>query len=95
MEAEEQRYLNESMREENKVKKEIEAYINRTKIEEKNYSNEIADAKSKMSNANSEQVIELKQLIESLNVKLELASREKERAISTGSTNKGWLCLYY
>ena len=92
MEAEEQRYLNESIREENKVNKEIEAYISKTKKEEENYTNEIADAESKLKNASYEQILELNELIKSLSIKLEIASREKERAISMAQlTRSGYV----
>ena len=82
IEQEEQRYIQDSIREENKVKKEIEQFINNRELEEKKLQRDIKDATEEIKLASESEIYKLHEKIDSLKRKLEIASSEKERAIS-------------
>jgi hypothetical protein len=81
-EKEEERYVNESIREEKRVQKEIEAFVKSREKEEKKYKDEIDLAKEELKASSDAELEKLKLLIEDLQFKLERSSKEKERAMS-------------
>merc|ERR1712224_794208 len=78
MELEEQRYMRETLREEAKVKKEIEKFITDREKEEVTYQKSLNAALSKIKTANQEEIEKLNTHIEELKLKLERATNEKK-----------------
>ena len=94
MEIDEQRYTKECMKEEAKVKKEIESFVTDREKEEKNYQQELNKALSEIETVNKEQVDKLRAHITELKVKLERATTEKERALSMAQlTRSGYVYI--
>lgn len=92
MELEEQRYMKETLREEAKVKKEIEKFITDREKEEVTYQKSLNAALSKIKTANQEEIEKLNTHIEELKLKLERATNEKERALSMAQlTRSGYV----
>ncbi|ELR8704200.1 DUF4041 domain-containing protein [Vibrio vulnificus] len=92
MELEEQRFMKESLREEAKVKKEIESYVTAREKEEKAFQKDLSDALARVQTANQEEVEKLNSHIEELKLKLERATSEKERALSMAQlTRSGYV----
>lgn len=92
MELEEQRYMRETLREEAKVKKEIEKFITVREKEEETYQKSLNAALVKAKTANQEEIDKLNKHIEDLKLKLERASQEKERALSMAQlTRSGYV----
>ncbi|EPR5524127.1 DUF4041 domain-containing protein [Vibrio parahaemolyticus] len=92
MELEEQRFMKESLREEAKVKKEIESFVTAREKEEKAFQKDLSDALAKVQTANQEEVEKLNSHIEELKLKLERATSEKERALSMAQlTRSGYV----
>ncbi|WP_172587483.1 DUF4041 domain-containing protein [Shewanella xiamenensis] len=92
MEIEEQRFMQESLREEAKVKKEIEVFVTAREKEEKAYKKDLNIALEEMLTANQEEVEKLNAHIEELRLKLERATSEKERALSMAQlTRSGYV----
>ena len=92
MELEEQRYMRETLREEAKVKKEIEKFITDREKEEVTYQKSLNAALSKIKTANQEEIEKLNTHIEELKLKLERATNEKERALSMAQlTRSGYV----
>ncbi|PWF62222.1 hypothetical protein CBX96_17225 [Shewanella sp. BC20] len=92
MEIEEQRFMQESLREEAKVKKEIELFVTAREKEEKAYKKDLNIALEEMLTANQEEVEKLNAHIEELRFKLERATSEKERALSMAQlTRSGYV----
>lgn len=92
MELEEQRYMRETLREEAKVKKEIEKFIADREKEEVTYHKSLNAALSKIKTANQEEIEKLNTHIEELKLKLERATSEKERALSMAQlTRSGYV----
>ncbi|HHY0506332.1 TPA: DUF4041 domain-containing protein [Vibrio parahaemolyticus] len=92
MELEEQRFMKESLREEAKVKKEIESFITAREKEEKAFQKDLSDALARVQTANQEEVEKLNSHIEELKLKLERATSEKERARSMAQlTRSGYV----
>lgn len=81
-EKEEERYINESIREEKRVQKEIEKFVKAREKEEDEYRFAINQAKIELEKVSDAEVVRLKSLIEELKVKLERSEKERERAIS-------------
>ncbi|MBC7006818.1 DUF4041 domain-containing protein, partial [Photobacterium sp. BZF1] len=80
LEAEEQRYLRDAIREEEKVKKEIEKFVAAREKEEKSYQDDLNKAIRQINTANAAEVEKLNLHIQALREKLEIATSEKERA---------------
>lgn len=94
MELEEQRYLRETIREENKVKKEIEKFVKDREKEEKSYQKDLEAAIAKIQSAKEAELTELNKSIEHLKLKLEIARKEKERALSMAQlTRSGYVYI--
>ena len=94
MEKDEQREIKENIREETKVKKEIEAFIIKREKEEKSFQSKISDAESKILISNDNEINKLKVLINALKVKLQIATLEKERALSMAQlTRSGYVYI--
>ncbi|MEZ9120499.1 DUF4041 domain-containing protein [Vibrio cyclitrophicus] len=92
MELEEQRFMKESLREEAKVKKEIESFVIAREKEEKTFQKDLSDALARVQTANQEEVEKLNSHIEELKLKLERATSEKERALSMAQlTRSGYV----
>lgn len=92
MELDEQRYMRETLREEAKVKKEIEKFILDREKEEETYQKSLNDAQIQIKTANQEEIDKLNNHIEELKLKLERASQEKERALSMAQlTRSGYV----
>lgn len=92
MELEEQRFMKESLREEAKVKKEIESFVTAREKEEKAYQKDLSDALAKLQTVNQEEVEKLNSHIKELKLKLERATSEKERALSMAQlTRSGYV----
>ncbi len=92
MELEEQRFMKESLREEAKVKKEIESFVTAREKEEKAFQKDLSEALAKVQTANQEEVEKLNSHIEELKLKLEHATSEKERALSMAQlTRSGYV----
>lgn len=92
MELEEQRFMKESLREEAKVKKEIESFVTAREKEEKAFQKDLSDALARVQTANQEEVEKLNSHIEELKLKLERATSEKERALSMAQlTRSGYV----
>ncbi|CDT74111.1 conserved hypothetical protein [Vibrio coralliirubri] len=92
MELEEQRFMKESLREEAKVKKEIESFVTAREKEEKAFQKDLGDAQARVQTANQEEVEKLSSHIEELKLKLERATSEKERALSMAQlTRSGYV----
>ncbi|HHF2993732.1 TPA: DUF4041 domain-containing protein [Vibrio diabolicus] len=92
MEIEEQRFMKESLREEAKVKKEIENFVTAREKEEKAYQKDLNNALAEVQTANQEEVEKLNAHIEELRLKLERATYEKERALSMAQlTRSGYV----
>ncbi|MCF7496185.1 MULTISPECIES: DUF4041 domain-containing protein [Vibrio] len=92
MELEEQRFMKESLREEAKVKKEIESFVTAREKEEKAFQKDLGDALARVQTANQEEVEKLSSHIEELKLKLERATSEKERALSMAQlTRSGYV----
>ncbi|CAH7152615.1 DUF4041 domain-containing protein [Vibrio sp. Makdt] len=92
MELEEQRFMKESLREEAKVKKEIESFVTAREKEEKAFQKDLSDALARVQTANQEEVEKLNSHIEELKLKLERATAEKERALSMAQlTRSGYV----
>lgn len=92
MELEEQRYMRETLREEAKVKKEIEKFITDREKEEETYQKSLNTALTKIKTANQEEIEKLNTHIEELKLKLERATDEKERALSMAQlTRSGYV----
>ena len=93
MEIEEQRFMKESLREEAKVKKEIESFVTAREKEENAYQKDLNHALTEIQTANQEEEVEkLNAHIEELRLKLERASSEKERALSMAQlTRSGYV----
>ncbi len=92
MELEEQRFMKESLREEAKVKKEIESFVTAREKEEKTFQKDLSDALARVQTANQEEVEKLNSHIEELKLKLERATSEKERALSMAQlTRSGYV----
>ncbi|WP_165725965.1 DUF4041 domain-containing protein [Pseudoalteromonas sp. SA25] len=92
MELDEQRYMRETLREEAKVKKEIEKFITDREKEEVTYQKSLDAALSKIKTANQEEIEKLNTHIEELKVKLERATNEKDRALSMAQlTRSGYV----
>lgn len=92
MEIEEQRFMKESLREEAKVKKEIETFVTAREKEEKAYQKDLNNALAEVQTANQEEVEKLNAHIEELRLKLERATSEKERALSMAQlTRSGYV----
>ena len=90
MELEEQRYMRETLREEAKVKKEIEKFITDRGKEEETYQKSLKAALIKIKTANKEEVDKLNTHIKELKLKLERAT--KERALSMAQlTRSGYV----
>ncbi|MAD45465.1 MAG: chromosome partitioning protein ParA [Oceanospirillaceae bacterium] len=81
-EKEEERYINESIREEKRVQKEIESFVKSREKEEKSYKSEIERATKELKESSEAEVESLKRLIDDLQLKLERSVKEKERALS-------------
>ena len=94
MEIEEQRYIRDSIREEVKVKKEIESFIITCEKEEKSYKDELNKSISMIQSANDAEVEKLNLHISELREKLERATHEKERAMSMAQlTRSGYVYI--
>ncbi|HIF9309062.1 TPA: DUF4041 domain-containing protein [Photobacterium damselae] len=92
MELEEQRFMKESLREEAKVKKEIESFVTAREKEEKAFQKDLSDALARVQTVNQEEVEKLNSHIEELKLKLERATSEKERALSMAQlTRSGYV----
>ncbi|MCK8077630.1 DUF4041 domain-containing protein [Vibrio sp. 1CM2L] len=92
MELEEQRFMKESLREEAKVKKEIESFVTAREKEEKTFQKDLSDALARVQTANQEEVEKLNSHIEELKLKLERATSEKERVLSMAQlTRSGYV----
>lgn len=81
-EKEEERYINESIREEKRVQREIESFVKAREKEEKDYKTEIDKATQALKASSEAEVAKLKSQIENLQLKLEMTIKEKERAMS-------------
>lgn len=94
MELEEQRYMREVLREESKVKKEIEHFVVAREKEEITYKKALDIALADIQVANSEAVDRLNTHIEELTAKLSRATSEKERALSMAQlTRSGYVYI--
>ncbi|AUI88893.1 hypothetical protein BS333_21195 (plasmid) [Vibrio azureus] len=94
MELEEQRFMKESLREEAKVKKEIESFVTAREKEEKAFQQDLSDALARVQTSNQEEVEKLNSYIEELKLKLERTSSEKERALSMAQlTRSGYVYI--
>ncbi|MEH6551275.1 MAG: DUF4041 domain-containing protein [Pseudomonadales bacterium] len=81
-EKEEEKYINQSIREEKRVQKEIENFVISREKEEKGYETEIERVTDELKASSDAEVSKLKSQIEDLRIKLERSTREKERAMS-------------
>lgn len=81
-EKDEERYINESIREEKRVQKEIEDFVKKTEIEEEGYLKDIEKITKKLLESSEDEARKLKETIRQLQLKLEKANYDKERAIS-------------
>lgn len=94
MELEDQRYMREVLREESKLKKEIEHFVVAREKEEMTYRKALDIALADIQVANSEAVDRLNTHIEELTAKLERATSEKERALSMAQlTRSGYVYI--
>jgi hypothetical protein len=94
MELEEQRYLKEAIKEEEKVRKEIKVFVLDREKEVSNYQQDINNTLAKIKLANQTELVKLNQQIDNLNKKLELALAEKERALSMAQlTRSGYVYI--
>jgi len=94
MELEEQRYMRETLREEAKVKREIEKFVIEREKEEKSYQKDLKQALLTIETASQEQVDKLTLHIEELKLKLSRATEEKERALSMAQlTRSGYVYI--
>jgi hypothetical protein len=94
MEVEDQRYMRETIREENKVKKEIEEFVKAREKEEKAFQKDLDTALVKIKSSNEAEVIKLKKYIEELHRKIEISTNEKERAMSMAQlTRSGYVYI--
>ena len=94
MEQEEQRYMRETIREDNKVKKEIETFVKAREKEEKAYQKDLAATVAKIQSANEAELEKLNEHIEKLKRKLEITIKEKERAMSMAQlTRSGYVYI--
>mgnify|MGYP001135619432 CR=1 FL=1 len=94
MELEEQQFMKESIREEAKVKKEIEKFISDREKDEVLYRKEIEEINKAIHIANEETVYKLNKKIEELEIKLQRATSEKERALSMAQlTRSGYVYI--
>jgi len=94
MELEDQRYMRETIREENKVKKEIEEFVKAREKEEKAYQKDLDTAVGEIKSSNEEEVIKLQKYIEELHLKIERSTSEKERAMSMAQlTRSGYVYI--
>lgn len=92
IEEEEQRYVREAIREENKVKKEIEKFVKDREKEEKSYQKDLDEAILKIQSAKEAELENLNKQVEKLKAKLEIARKEKERAMSMAQlTRSGYV----
>ena len=82
MEAEDQKLMKASLREEAKIKKEIEQFIADREKEEESFKKELDNAIRDLNDSDSEEINKLNIYIEELKYKLERAGTEKERAFS-------------
>lgn len=81
-EKEEVRYVSESIREEKRVQKEIEAFVKSRERQEEDYSAQIKIFSGKMKSGSENEISNLKNIIEDLQAKLDRSIQEKQRAIS-------------
>lgn len=81
-EKEEERYVNESIREEKGVQKEIESFVKSREKEERNYKSEIERATKELKESSEAELSSLNRLIDDLQLKLERSVKEKDRALS-------------
>ncbi|WP_420935153.1 DUF4041 domain-containing protein [Alteromonas sp. A081] len=94
MELEEQRFMRQTLREEAKVKKEIEKFVSEREKEERAYQKDLNKALLDIKSANQEQVSTLTKYIEELQLKLSVATKEKERALSMAQlTRSGYVYI--
>jgi len=94
MELEEQRYMRETLREEAKVKREIEKFVMEREKEEKSYQKDLKQALLTIETASQEQIDKLTLHIEELKLKLSRATEEKERALSMAQlTRSGYVYI--
>lgn len=94
MELEEQRHMREVLREESKLKKEIEHFVLAREKEEITYRKALDIALADIQVANSEAVDRLNAHIEELTAKLERTISEKERALSMAQlTRSGYVYI--
>lgn len=94
MELEEQRYMRETLREEAKVKREIEKFVIEREKEEKSYQKDLKQALLTIETASQEQIDKLTRHIEELKLKLSRATEEKERALSMAQlTRSGYVYI--
>lgn len=94
MELEEQRYMREALREEAKVKREIEKFVIEREKEERSYQKDLKQALFTIEKASQEQVEKLTRHIEELKLKLSRATEEKERALSMAQlTRSGYVYI--
>ena len=94
MELEEQRYMRETLREEAKVKREIEKFVIEREKEEKSYQKDLKQALLTIETASQEQIDKLTLHIEELKLKLSRATEEKERALSMAQlTRSGYVYI--
>jgi hypothetical protein len=82
MEKEEERYINERIREEAIVQKEINSFVEKKSKEEKKYLEEIRDIDNKIKFESGSRVLELENTVSLLKQKIEQIQMEKERALS-------------
>ena len=94
MELEEQRYMRETLREEAKVKREIEKFVIEREKEEKSYQKDLKQALLTIETASPEQIGKVSLHIEELKLKLSRATEEKERALSMAQlTRSGYVYI--
>lgn len=94
MELEEQRYMRETLREEAKVKREIEKFVIEREKEEKSYQKDLKQALLTIETASQEQIDKLTLHIEELKLKLSRVTEEKERALSMAQlTRSGYVYI--
>lgn len=82
MEREEERYINELIREEAVVQREIEAFVKSKEREELECIKEISKLSNKIETAKDVDTVKLELLVAELNQKLYLLQQEKQRAMS-------------
>lgn len=81
-EKEEERYINDCIREEKRVQKEIETFVIAREKEEKDYIRAINQATEQLKANSDAEMSKLNVLIKDLQTKLERSIKEKERAMS-------------